>query len=153
MKEIKINRVSFSPGYGDMLGGYHESVLKKDKDGSWLYVCSDRETHEEPTVTTVYAVSAEAVALFEEFVKSENVLSLENRSESNMFATDYSPWSWSFDYDKTSFGKPKREYCSFGEYKRYSGRDYELLSELKKRFSAVRREKISETTENSDSER
>ena len=42
MKEIKINRVSCSPGYGDMLGGYHESTLRKDKDGNWTFVSSDR---------------------------------------------------------------------------------------------------------------
>ena len=153
MKEIKLIKVIFRPGYGDMLGGYHESVLKKDKDGSWIYVCSDRETHDDPTVTAVYAVSAEAVAEFEEFIKSENVLSLENRLESNLFATDYSPWSWRIDYDTTSFGKPKRENCSLEEYRRYSGRDYELLRELKNRFTAMRGEKISETTEKFDSER
>ena len=145
MKEIKINSVSFSPGYGDMLGGYHKSTLRKDKDGGWIYVCSDRETHDRPAITTVYAVSDEAVAQFEEFIKSNKVLSLEGRPESNMFMTDYSPWSWSIDYDTTALGKPRREYCSFGEYKKYSGQDYKLLSELEKRFTALRGEKISET--------
>ena len=147
MKEIKINRVSYSPGYGDMLGGRHESTLRKDRDGSWICVCSDRETHDRPAVTTVYAVSSEAVAGFEEFIKSKKVLSLEERPDSDLFVTDYSPWSWSVDYDTASFGKTKREYCSFGEYKKYSGRDYELLRELEKRFIAIRGEKISETAE------
>ena len=150
MKEIKLIKVNFHPGYGDMLGGYHESVLKKDNDGGWICVCSDRETHDDPTVTAVYAVSAEAVAEFEEFIKSENVLSLENRLESDLFANDYSPWSWRIDYDTTSFEKPKRDYCSLEEYRRYSGRDYELLRELKNRFTAMRGEKISETTEKFD---
>ena len=77
----------------------------------------------------------------------ENILSLEGRPKSDMFATDYSPWSRSIDYDTSSFGKTKREYCSFGEYKRYSGRDYELLNELKTRFTSMRGDKISETTE------
>ena len=147
MKQIKLYRVSFSPGYGDMLGGYHKSTLRRDKDGNWTYVCTDRETHDRPTVTAVYAVSTEAIAQFEEFIKSKKVLSLEGRSASDMFATDYSPWSWSIDYDTTSFGKTKREYCSFGEYQRYSGGDYELLKELEKRFTAIRKEKISETAE------
>ena len=145
MKQIKLYRVSFSPGYGDMLGGYHESTLRKDKDGSWIYVCSDRETHDRPTVTTVYSVSDAAVCQLEEFIKSNKVLSLEERPKSDMFMTDYSPWSWSIDYDTTSLGKPKREYCSFGEYKRYSALDYELLRELEKRFAALQGEKISET--------
>ena len=64
-----------------------------------------------------------------------------------MFATDYSPWNWSIDCETTSFGKTKREYCSFGEYKRYSGRDYDLLNELEKRFTALRGEKLSEASE------
>lgn len=147
MKEIKLHMVSYSPGYGDMLGEYHGSALRKSKDGNWTYICSDRIVHNEPTVTTTYTVSAEAVAEFEEFIISKKILSLENRPKSDMFATDYSPWSWSIDYETTSFGKIKRKYCNFGEYKRYSGHDYELLNELKKRFTALRGEKISETTE------
>ena len=147
MKNIKINRVSYSPGYGDMLGGYHESTLKKDKDGGWIYICSDRETYDRPTVTTVYAVSAEAVAQFEEFINGQKVLLLEGRPQSDLFMTDYSPWSWNIDYDTTAFGKTKREYCGFGEYKRYSADDYALLKELEERFTAMRGEKISETVE------
>jgi len=147
MKEIKIRRISYRPGYGDMLGGYHESTLKKDKEGGWTFACSDRETYDRPTVTTIYAVSDEAVERLEEFISEKRILSLEDRPKSDMFATDYSPWSWSFDYETTSFEKTKREYCSFGEYKRYSGRDYDILNELRERFEALRGEKISETTE------
>ena len=147
MKEVKIYRVSYSPGYGDMLGGYHESTLRKDKDGNWTFVSSDRETHDRPTVTTAYAVSDEAVAQFEKFINDNKVISLEGRPKSDLFATDYSPWDWSIDYETTSFGKTKREYCSFGEYKRYSARDYELLNELEKHFTDLCGEKISETSE------
>ena len=147
MKEIKINRVSYSPGYGDMLGRYHNITLRRDNEGGWSYVCTDRETHDRPTVTAAYAVSAEAVARFEEFIKSNKVLSLEERPKSDIFATDYHPWSWGIDYDISSPGKTKSEYCSFGEYKRYSGRDHELLNELEALFISMRGEKISETTE------
>ena len=147
MKQITLQGVRYSPGYGDMLGGYHGSTLRKDRDGNWTLVCADRETHDRPTVTATYAVSAEAVARFEEFVAAKKVLSLENRPKSDLFATDYSPWGWSFDYDKTSFGKVKREYCGFGEYQRYSKSDYQLLDELEKQFFALRGEKISETVE------
>ena len=142
-----MHRISYSPGYGDMLGGYHGITLGKDKDGNWTYSCSDRETHNRPTVTTTYAVSDEAFAEFEEFIKTNQVLSLENRPKRDMFATDYSPWSWGIDYETTSFGKTKREYCSFEEYKRYSTRDYDLLNELEKRFTALRGEKLSEASE------
>lgn len=147
MKEIKIHRISFSPGYGDMRGGYHQVTVEKDKDGNWTYVCSDREAHDKPTVTMTYAVSDQALAEFEEFILTNKVLSLENRPKSDIFATDYSPWNWNIDYDTTSFGKTKREYCSFGEYKKYSSRDYDLLNDLEERFTALRGEKISETTE------
>lgn len=147
MKEIKIHRISYSPGYGDMLGGYHESTLRKDKNGSWTYVCRDREDHRAPTVATVYGVADEAVERLEEFISEKKILSLEDRPKSDMFATDYSPWNWSIDCETTSFGKTKREYCSFGEYKRYSGRDYDLLNELEKRFTALRGEKLSEASE------
>ncbi len=147
VKGFRIERICYSPGYGDMRGGYHEVVLKKDDDGNWTYVTSDRETHDQPTVTATYAVSKEAVAELEAFIEEKKILSLESRSESDMFATDYSPWSWSIDYEKTSFGKTKQEYCRFGEYQRYSDRDYELLNELKERFTAVRGEKISEKKE------
>jgi len=142
MKEIKILGIIYSPGYGDMLGEYHEVTLRKDKDGNWTYVCSDREFHDKPTVTTAYSVSAEAVAQFEKFINDNNVISLEERPKSDMFATDYSPWSWSINYEITSFGKTKREYCSFGEYRRYSRRDYDSLKELEKRFISLRGEML-----------
>ena len=75
------------------------------------------------------------------------ILSLENRPKSDMFANDYSPWSWSIDYETTSFGKAKRENCSIEEYRRYSSRDYDMLKELRKRFESLHGEKISETEE------
>ena len=147
MKQIAIQGVRYSPGYGDMLGGYHGMTLGKDREGNWTFVSTDRETHDRPTVKTTYAVSAEAVARFEEFIITKKVLLLENRPKSDVFATDYSPWHWSFDYDKKSIGKLKREYCGFGEYQRYSKGDYPLLRELEERFLALRGEKISETVE------
>ena len=144
MKEIRLFRVSYSPGYCDMLGEYHDSTLKKGKEGGWTYVCTDRETHDQPAVKTAYAVSPEAVIQFEEFIKNEKVLSLEKRPKSDLFATDYSPWNWNIDYETTSFGKTKREYCSIGEYKKYSARDYDLLRKLENQFRSLRGKKISE---------
>ena len=143
---------SYQSQYGFNLSGFDYTVspaeqTKKDDDGNWTYVTSDREAHDQPTVTATYAVSKEAVAELETFISEKKILSLESRPESDLFATDYSPWSWSFDYEKTSFGKTKQEYCRFGEYQRYSDKDYELLNELKERFSAVCGEKISEKKE------
>lgn len=144
-KNFKLTTVTYSPGYGDMLGAYHSNTLKKDND-NWTFISSDREVHDAPTVTATYAVSAEAVEQFEEFIK--DVLVLENRPKSDMFATDYSPWNWNIDYETTvPFGKSRTEYCSFGEYKKYKKKDYELLKELEKRFMELRGDKIAEKEE------
>ena len=145
MNEIKINRISYSPGYGDMLGGYHEVVLSKDENGVWTYVCRDREDHSAPTVTTVYAVNDEAVARLEVFISEKEILSLEDCPDSDIFVTDYSPWSWGIDYVTASSGTTERGYCRIGQYKEYSKQDYELLNELSRMFTALRGEKISET--------
>ena len=150
MKEIKIRGISYSPGYSDMRGGYHGVALRKDKDGSWTYVCRDREDYRAPAVTAVYRVSAEAVEQLEGFISEMKIFSLEDRPKSNLFATDYSPWSWNIEYETTSFGKLKQGDCSIEEYKMYSKRDYELLNELLERFTALRGEKISETAEEND---
>ena len=100
-----------------------------------------------PTVVSTYAVSEEAVARFAEFILKKSVISLEKRPKSDMFVTDYSPWSWSIDYETTQFGNTKRESCSIEQYKTYSRKDDELLDELKERFCALRGEKLSEKAE------
>ena len=147
MREIKIRRISYNPGYGDMLGGYHEETLRKDKDGSWTYVCCDREDYRAPTVVTVYGVADEAVERLEKFISEKGILSLENRLKSDLFMTDYRQWSWNIDCETTSLGNVKQVYCCIEEYKRYSKYDYHILNELRERFSALRGEIISKTTE------
>ncbi len=147
MKDFNLVRVRFSPGYGDMLGGYHSSSLEKDENGNWVFICRDREEHSSPTTVSVYAVSDEKAAEFEDFISKNKVTSLEKRLKSDLFATDYSPWSWTFDYETTSFGKVKRDDCRLEEYRRYSKKDMELLSELREKFNGLRGDKISETVE------
>ena len=148
MKNIKLNRVSYNPGCSDMLGERHSVLVRCDKGGKWTMTCSDRKVYSEPTTVTTYSVSDESIAQFEEFIIKNNVFELSKRPNSGIFATDYTPWSWSFDYETTSFGQVKNEYCSFEEYLRYTGRDYELLKELKNQLESMRGDKISETTEN-----
>ena len=147
MKEIKIRRIRYSPGCGHMLGEYNNASLEKDSDGKWTYVCRYREHRSAPTVVSTYAVPEEAVSQFAEFIRENRVISLEQRPKSNMFATDYSPWLWSIDYETTSFGKTKRKYCGIGGYKRCSRRDYDLLNTLRERFYALHGEKLSEKTD------
>lgn len=145
MKGFKILRMYYSPGYGDMLGGYHYMTLEKDKNGKWTLSSEDREEHGSPKIKSVYAVDADAFADFERFVEERKVLSLERRPKSSIFVTDYSPWRFFISYYKTSFGKEKLCSCTLDEYKRYGKRDFDLIDELKRRFVALYREKISET--------
>jgi len=147
MREIRLHRVTCRPGYGDMLGGYHSVSLEKVADGKWTFVRRDREEHSKPTIVCTYEVSQEDVRQFAEYIGKNRVLSLEKRRKSNLFVTDYSPWSWNIDYETTSFGKIKKKYCCIDEYRKYSGRDYDLLNELRRRFESLRGEKISETAE------
>ena len=147
MKQIRLRKVRYSPGYSDMNGGRHSMSLVKDAGGCWTFICSDREAYDVPTVTAAYAVSDEAVAQFEKFITRNRIFSLEKRPKSSEFATDYSQWSFSFDYEKTAFEKIERDSCDFDEYKRYSRADYALINELCDRFTALRGEKISEFIE------
>lgn len=150
MKDFKLIRFEYSPGYGDMLGESHSATLKQNSDGSWSVISRDREHHRAPRIITTYAVSDETVRSFEEFIEKKKVISLENRPKSDMFATDYSPWSCCIEYSATSFGRTENRYCSITEYKRYSGRDYDLMKEMDNRFTALRGDKISEVTEDTE---
>ena len=64
-----------------------------------------------------------------------------------MFITDYSPWRISIEYVETVFGKTTEKEFSLAEYRVYTKRDRDFLSELKDRFGKLKGEKISERTE------
>ena len=147
MKKVRICKISYRPGYSDMMGGYHEVILNNDTDKGLTYVCRDRQDHMSPNITTVYAVSDESFKELEDFIFKNNIMTLEDRPKSNMFATDYSPWSWSIDYETKCFGEVKKGYCRIEEYKMYRNNDFDLLNELRGIFVSLRGEKISETTE------
>ena len=147
MKDFSLHRLSYSPGYGDMLGQYESSTLRKTPDGGWTLACTRREHHDLPKVTATYAVDHRAVAELAAYIVENRILSLEKRPQSNLFVTDYHPWCWYMDYDATTFGKRERKYWRIEEHQLYSTRDYKLLNELRQRFEALRGEKLSETTE------
>ena len=146
MKDFKLKRADYRPGYGDMRGGSHGMTLRETETGAWIMECRDRETHADPAVTVVHEVSREAVLELETFLRKK-VLSLRDRPEDDVFLTDYHPWSFGFDYEETRRGKTVRGYCSLSQYRKYSRRDRAVLSELFERFPALRGEKISETVE------
>lgn len=147
MKDIKLINVFYKPGYSDMRGGYHSAELKKTEGNKWVVECNDREDHRSPNIVTVYAAADEAVADLEKFLARERFKSLEKRLKSDMFITDYSPWRISIEYVETVFGKTTEKECNLAEYRVYTKRDRDFLSELKDRFGKLKGEKISERTE------
>ena len=147
IKGFKLLGLRYSPGYGDMRGALYEVSLRRDRDGNWTLTCRDREHHGVPVTVTVYAVDPEAAARFEEYLAGSPFPSLAKRPESDLFATDYSPWSWEIDYERRSLCGIRREYCGFDEYKKYSRRDHDAIRELQERLTALRGNKISETAE------
>ena len=100
-----------------------------------------------PTEVRRYSVSEKSVAVFEIFLEKSKVLSLDKHPKSSVFATDYSPWRYSIDYEKTVFGKTKQCDCQITEYRIYSRRDRDLISELRELFMALKGDLISETAE------
>lgn len=138
----------YYPGYSDMNGGYHGECLKKDESGKWIIECENRNSLDDPEILTVYSVDSSKQQEFEAFLKEKNVSSLMNNEESDDFVTDYSPWSYNIVYtDPSSSNNRKRIYVNFGQYKKYSDEDYELIKELGERFDSLKGEVLSETVE------
>ncbi len=139
----------YYPGYGDMEGGRHSETLRKNDDGEWVIECCDQETFNSPTVITTYALAVDAKEL-ESFIKDKKVLALTARGDSDLFATDYHPWSYSIIFDNSSLGGKAFETYSIEEYKEYSDNDIKLLNELREKFRSLRGEVIAETVEGGD---
>ena len=140
-----LTEAAYSPGYSDMNGASHRTVLSKNDAGEWVVTCRDRDDIEEPVTERVYAVDPAAVEAFSDFVKEKNVLDLVNREEGHEFCEDYSEWGYSFRFDNTAIGGKNHVYFRFGEYRVYSAADRELLKELDARFEELRGELLSET--------
>ena len=143
-------KFSYSPGYSDMRGARHCESLQKNADGAWVVVCSDREHFGAPTVTATYEAKEEDVREFAKFIDKENVRLLAGRRKSDEFLTDYSPWEFTVLLTDDPSGRGKREYYCIGEYKKYSEKDYKLLSKLRDAFRALRGKKLFEISEKDD---
>ena len=142
--------LSYYPGYSDMDGGYHGETLKKDDSGEWIVECYDKESIDEPEITTIYSVNAMEEQDFATFLKENNVASLMNCKDSDVFATDYSPWSFSVIFTNPSPENGKRVFVSFGQYKEYTDEESELIKELRERFEALKGEVISKSVESEE---
>ena len=138
---------SYNPGYGDMNGACHHDQLKKTKDGSWIYISSNRKELGEPMLVSTYSVSEDAVKEFEMFIKENDIVSLSKRPDSNDFVTDYSPWNYGIDFDCSASGGSSLESYNISQYKKYSKKDFALMKELQERFTKLKGGLISETAE------
>ena len=134
MNDLIINRVEYKPGYGDMLGGYHNYVLEKNDEGNWIMTSTDQEDHNSQRITTCYEVETESVEQFFQFIVDNDVFSLQEREASDLFAYDYSPWYWYIEILSESAENSIR----LEQYKEYSEQDSELLREMAQQFLALR---------------
>jgi Predicted Zn-dependent hydrolases of the beta-lactamase fold len=133
-----------------MDGESHYESLEKNENGQWVIISRDKENMGEPMIETTYEVSDEAVKGFDTFIRDKNILSLQNRKDSDEFITDYSSWNYSFTYDNSSIGGDSWEMYSLGQYKVYSDEDFKLLKELDKQFQDMHGKKLSEVVEKDD---
>lgn len=144
-----LQEFTYSPGYSDMRGARHSERLRKNEQGAWVVVLSDRPCFGKPTTVTTYAASDEAVASFEAFLAEKDAPSLAKRRKSDEFIHDYSPFECRILYaDPASAGG--RAYYRFCEYQRFSAEDRALIAELRERFRALRGEKLSEEQREDD---
>ena len=143
----KLLRFEFSPGYSDMDGASHSGSLERNEAGEWVFVSRDRESIGEPFIVTTRAVSADAETRFEAFALESGILELADREDSDLFAMDFSPWSYTFVFDGTSGqgGWPVR--YSLVQYREYSDADFALLAELDREIEAMCGEILSRAAE------
>ena len=146
----ELKEFSYSPGYSDMNGAYHNDKLKKNENGEWIIESRNRDSFEEPEKVTTYAVSDEDAASFIAFLKDKEFSSLSERPESGDFWLDHSPWHYYMLYDCSAIGGKKRQVYSFDQYREYTDEDRELMNEADERFAKLRGEVISEVIDTSE---
>lgn len=132
-------RFSYSPGYGDMTGEHHREEIYLDEQDGLVYVVTDREYHSAPEVKTIYAFDEDGIQKLEDLIAEYDLCALEKRRDRDLFVTDYSPWSFSFTFEKKS---GKRTYVSFGEHKKYKDADYEHMNAFMETARGLRGEII-----------
>ena len=143
----ELKEFRYRPGYSDMDGGYHSDVLYKGDDGKWIIESRNRSSMSDPTVVTKYVVGYDSEIEFEAYLKSSDIPSLENRKDSDLFVTDYTPWHYTIVFElQTDKGIEIQEF-DLDEYKEYSDKDYSLIKSMKTQFDMLKSNKISEETE------
>ncbi len=138
MKKTRLLSLEYKPGYSDMMGGYYREWLDQDENGGWRLTTRERDIWRGPETTTVYEVSPEAIAGFEDFLAENEIFSLRYREPDGLFITDYSPWSYQFRYSSGPEDGGKVKHCDLEQCRKYSAEDLKLLNELEERFEALR---------------
>ena len=144
---IELISFEYSPGYSDMNGALHHESLHKDDNGDWIIESRDREIISDPVTVTVYEVSVDDVRRLDSFIREKNVVSLENRKESEDFWLDHSPWSYTIKLSVTDSDGEHGERYSIEQYQEFTEGDNALLNELDQLFADIHGKKISETVD------
>ena len=145
LKGIELEYYDHRPGYNYMNGCYFYDTLRQI-DKRWVIQSYSCEAAGEPLTITTYAVLADKLIAFDDFIREKDVVSLEQRGDSNNFVTDYSPWEYAICFKKASPDDERRSMFYLDEYKEYSDEDYALLEELDKKFEEMKGSIIGEET-------
>ena len=101
-KDDELRSCSVSTG-GGMLGGCSQASLRINKDGSATYAVSQKETHADREVTTVYSADPHALERVREIVNEYDLYAASKRKYSDMQVMDGETTSISFTYSTGSF--------------------------------------------------
>ncbi|MBR2559025.1 MAG: hypothetical protein IKE37_01175, partial [Firmicutes bacterium] len=98
----ELRSCSVSTG-GGMLGGYSNSTLRLEKDGSVTLTVEGKETHADRLKTTVYQVSPEALDHVRDLVNQYDLYRASKRPKSGLEVMDGDTTTLSFTYSKGYF--------------------------------------------------
>ena len=102
LKKQELRSCSTSTG-GGMLGGYKNADLRRDKEGNVVLTITEKATHADREVTTVYPASPEAFDKIRELVDSCKLYAASKRPYSKFQVLDGDTTSVSFSYENDSF--------------------------------------------------
>ncbi|MCR5509769.1 MAG: hypothetical protein K6F54_02245 [Lachnospiraceae bacterium] len=142
---IDLIQYDFYPGCNTMAGDWGYETLRRDTDGRWGIVSYKRDGISAPLVITTYAVEKDDLIRFDAFLKERDILSLEEREESNDFMTDYNPWSYVITLKDPATGD--RDIHKLEEYRVYSQDDYSAIKEMDQLFADIHGKVLSRETE------
>lgn len=145
LKNIELEYYDHRAGTNTMIGGGSYDTVR-EIDDRWVIQSFYCEAAGEPMTVTTYAVLVDKLIAFDEFIREKDVVSLEQRGDSNNFVTDYSPWEYAICFKKASPDDERRSMFYLDEYKEYSDEDYALLEELDKKFEEMKGSVLGEET-------